>query len=385
MGFLLLLRDLRRRRRDPALTALALAFFFSAMSYVVSINPVWVAIGNATHSANLSVPLAQGCVVLVFALQATVIAYWTKPPAAAAHRARILFVLAAVVIVAMAVLFAFLTPTTPRPVDFSQYYAHVPVFQAYQYLYMGVYTVAEIYLAQMCLRYAREVGEPWIARGLYLIATGAVITLGYSGIRLSAAIGAEAGFGVDSLNPYAWLCGDVGGALTQIGYFLPIIVTRVKAVTGWFREHRQYQRLHDLWQAVTEAEPSVVLVAPLDPDEASRHSVAFDLYRRAVEIRDGQIELRPYLDPAVRTEAELRRRAWWRSNARTVAAVTADQIQGALAQRRHGTVDEPTTYADAALDTPTTGKDLRHLARVAAYFTPGTPTAQQKIGTTARR
>ncbi|WP_255310907.1 DUF6545 domain-containing protein [Streptomyces viridosporus] len=43
---------------------------------------------------------------------------------------------------------------------------------------------------------------------------------------------------------------------------------------------------------------------PVDATEArrARRSVAFALYRRAVEIRDGQIELRPYLDPAVRSE-----------------------------------------------------------------------------------
>ncbi|MFE3139716.1 MAB_1171c family putative transporter [Streptomyces scopuliridis] len=383
-GFLLLLRDLRKGPRDPALKALAFTYFFSALSYAISLTPVWVRIDSTFGIPNVAVPLAQSCVILVFALQATVLAYWTKEPAAAARRAKFLFSIGVIVITGMVILFAMLTPVATRPVDFSLYYAHDPAFQAYLLLYMCTYTVAEIYLARVCWKYAREVGDPWIGRGLRLIAVGAVTTLGYSGIRLSAILGAELGFSVAPLEPYAWICGDIGATLTQVGYFMPIIAARITAALGWRHEHSRYERLQPLWKAVSDAEPSIVLMAPTDTASArrERRPISFELYRRSVEIRDGQIELRPYLDPAARTDAERRRRTWWRSSARTIAAVTADQIHAALVQKQHGTVAEPTTYADAALNTPTTSKDLRHLVRVAAYFTP--PPAEVKSVAGAR-
>jgi hypothetical protein len=386
-GFLFLLRDLRKSRRDHALVALTFTYFFSALSYAISLTPVWIRIDSTLGVTNIAVPLAMSCVILVFALQGTVLAYWTKPPATAARLARLLLAVALTVITSLGVLFALLTPATQRPVDFSLYYAHDPAFQAYLTLYTGTYTVAEIYLARVCWKYAREVGDPWIGRGLRLIAVGAVITLGYSAIRISAIVGAAFDFSVKSLEPYAWLCGDVGATLTQIGYFLPTVAARLTQAVTWLREHWQYRRLEHLWHAIYVAEPSIALVEPVDQHDAFRNgrSVGFELYRRAVEIRDGQIELRPYLDPAVRAESERRRRAWWRSDARFAAAVTADQIRAALAQKQHGTVAEPASYADATLPTPTTSQDLHHLVRVATYFTPpAVPEAQTRSATGAR-
>ncbi|MEU5510825.1 MAB_1171c family putative transporter [Streptomyces fungicidicus] len=371
-GFLVLLRDLTRDRRDRALVALAVSFLASALSYAVSITWVWVHIDHFFGVPNIVVPIAQSFVIAVLALQSSVIAYWSKPPDEARRRARHLLVTGGLVIVGMAVLFTLLTPATQLPVAFANYYAHDPFYQAYALLYFGTYTVAEIYLARACWKYAREVGDPWISRGLRLVTVGAVITLAYSGIRIAAVVGAEAGFSVDHLNDFAWACGDIGAALTQVGYFIPIVATRTAARVAWHMEHHRYGRLENLWQAMADAEPSIVLEPPVDATAArrARRSVAFELYRRAVEIRDGQIELRPYLDVAVRQEAERRRSVWWRSSARVIAAVTADQIHAALVQKRHGRVEEPGSYADATLNTSTTRKDLRHLVRVAAYFTP---------------
>ncbi|MEU6525839.1 DUF6545 domain-containing protein [Streptomyces sp. NPDC046924] len=200
----------------------------------------------------------------------------------------------------------------------------------------------------------------------------ALTTLAYSGIRLAAVVGAEVGFSVDHLNDFAWVCGDIGATLTQVGCFMPVVATRIAAAVARHLEHHRYRRLEKLWQAMADAEPSIILEQPFDATEArrARRSGAFDLYRGAVEIRDGQIELLPYLDPAVRGKAEYRRRAWWRSSARVAAAVTADQIHTALAQKQYGTVGEPASYADATLKTSTTRKALRHLVRVAAYSTP---------------
>ncbi|RLU79930.1 hypothetical protein CTZ27_35865 [Streptomyces griseocarneus] len=364
-GFLLLLRDLRASRRDPALTALAFTYLFSALSYAISLTPVWVRLDGWFGVTNIAVPLAQGCVVLVLGLQASVLAHWTMPSAEAARRARWLLGGAFAVIVLMSVLFDMLTPVSQRPTDFTLYYAHDPVFQTYLLLYMCTYTAAEIYLARMCWKYAGETGEPWIGRSLRMIAVGAIMTLGYSSIRLSAILGAELGFSVKHLEPYAWICGDIGATITQIGYFMPIVATRLSAAYTTWLEPRQYRALEPLWRAASAAEPSIVLVEP----GRNSANVSFDLYRRAVEIRDAQIELRPYLAPAARTVAEQQGFPWWRSSRARVAAVTAHQIHAALLQRHEGPVETPAAYADAVLNTPTPRKEIRHLVRVARHFT----------------
>ncbi|MEU6290356.1 MAB_1171c family putative transporter [Streptomyces sp. NPDC046988] len=371
-GFLLLLRDLRKDRRNPALVALAFTYGFSALSYVTSITWVWVRIDGFFGITNVAVPIAQGCVVLVLALQASVLAHWSRPVEAARRRTRHLLIAAGVVIAAMAVLFALLTPTAQRPTDFSLYYAHDPYFQAYLLLYMVAYTIAEVYLALSCWKYARATSNRSISTGLRLVAIGATITLGYSGIRMAGVFGGMLGFSVKGLDPYAWLCGDIGATLTQIGYFLPTLALRLAALRSWIDTHLAYRRLQHLWAALTEAHPGITLLQPDRQHETilQGRSVNFPLLRRSTEIRHGQKLLRRYLDPAVLTESEARRGREGLRGADLAAAVTADQIGAALVRlAEDAPVDTPVDYADSGLPLPGYEEELHHLERVAGFFT----------------
>ncbi|MET9528153.1 MAB_1171c family putative transporter [Streptomyces coeruleorubidus] len=381
VGFLVLLRDLARDRRDRALVALACSFLASALSYAVSITWVWVRIDSAIGIPNIVVPIAQSFVILVLALQGGVLAYWSKPLDEARRRAKLLLIAGVSVIAAMALLFALLTPATQRPTDFAMYYAHDPIYQAYVLLYFGTYTAAEIYLAWSCWKYARTASVPSIAVGLRLVTIGAIITLGYSGQRISAIIGAEAGFSVDRFNELAWACGDIGATLTQIGYFLPVIAARVGALYTFAHEHYSYARLNKLWGALVRMDPSIVLEQPPSQREylRKRQSIHYPLIRRRAEIRDGQVDLRPYLSPATRTEAEARRSRERRLFRRLMgpqlaAAVTADQLRHAIVLHEQGKpVAEPAEYADASLNLDTVQAEQKHLLRVASFFSPAPP------------
>ncbi|MFE7777954.1 MAB_1171c family putative transporter [Streptomyces sp. NPDC057445] len=374
-GFLVLVRDLGRSRRDPALVALAFTYGFSALSYAVSLTWVWVRVDGLFGVPNIVVPIAQGFVMLVLALQAAVLAHWSKPLEEARRRSRLLLVAALAVIATMAVLFASLTPATTRPTDFSLYYAHDPVFQAYVLLYFGMYSVAEIYLALSCWKYAHATTNRSIAASLRLVTVGAVITLGYSGIRIAAIIGAEAGFSVSHLNDFAWACGDIGATLTQIGYLIPTVARRATGVRDWATAHIRFRRLGPLWSALDQADPGITLRRPAHQgrDVLRGRSAHFPLLRRRVEIRQGQKLMRRYLDPAARARAETRRTSEGLSGTELAAAVTADQIHAALIRHAAGEpVDTPAEYADAELSLATTEDELLHLERVAAYFTPPT-------------
>ncbi|MFE0369446.1 MAB_1171c family putative transporter [Streptomyces tendae] len=371
-GFLLLLRDLGKHRRNPALVALAFTYGFSALSYVTSISWVWVRIDGFFGITNVAVPIAQGCVVLVLALQASVLAHWSMPVETARRRTRHLLIAAGVVIAAMAVLFTLLTPTAQRPADFSLYYAHDPYFQAYLLLYMVAYSVAEVYLAWSCWKYARTTSNRSISTGLRLVAIGATITLGYSGIRMAGVFGGMLDFSVKGLDPYAWICGDVGATLTQIGYFLPTLALRLSSLRNWINTHLTYRRLRHLWAALTQANPGIALLQPDRQHEAilQGRSVNFPLLRRSTEIRHGQKLLRRYLDPAVLIESEARRQREGLTGDELAAAVTADQISAALVRLAEDTaVDAPADYADSNLSLPAYEDELHHLERVAAFFT----------------
>ncbi|MFD9355111.1 MAB_1171c family putative transporter [Streptomyces sp. NPDC060031] len=384
-GFLILVRDLGKSRRDRALVALAFTYCFSALSYAVSLTSVWVRVDGVFGVPNIVVPIAQGCVILVFALQATVLAYWSKPLGEARRRSRLLLCAAAAVIATMSVLFALLTPATTRPTDFSLYYAHDPVFQAYVLLYFGTYSAAEIYLARSCWKYARTATNRSIAFSLRLVTVGAVVTLGYSGIRIGGIIGAEAGFSVSRLNDFAWACGDIGATLTQIGYLIPTVARRTNTARDWATAHIRYRRLGQLWHALDQADPGITLRRPARQrqDLLRGRSALFPLLRRRVEIRQGQKLMRRYLDPTAREHAETRRRAEGLTGVELAAAVTADQIHAALV--RHAAdepADTPAEYADAELSLPTTEDELLHLQRVASYFTP--PTSESRDAAESR-
>lgn len=377
IGFLLLLRDLRNRERDPAVVALASTFGFSALSYAISITWVWVRIDGAVGITNVVVPLAQGCVMLVFAGQVTVLAYWSRPTEVARRRGRQFLLGAVIVIVGMVALFVLLDPSVERPYDFSMYYSHAPYFQAYVILYMSAYTAADSYLAWACWKYARSASDRSIAVGLRLIAVGAVITLGYSGIRMAVVLGAIFGFTMKGdLNAVAWLCGDLGAAITQIGYFLPILTRRIEDANRWRKAHVMYRRLGELWDALAQANPGITLREPDSQRGAVLHgrSADFPLLRRRVEIRHGQKLLRRYLDPALRAESETRRAVEGLTGPQLAAAVTADQIHDALVRSRTGAfVGAPVEYADVDLKLPTDEDELLHLVSVASFFSPPLP------------
>ncbi|MQS34794.1 MAB_1171c family putative transporter [Streptomyces katsurahamanus] len=372
LGFLFLLRDLRKDRRDPALVALSLVYFFSASSFALSITPVWIGVDRALGVTNIAALLAQSCVMALLVCQTSVLAHWALPPAEARRHTRN-FVLAGVVVIgSLAVLFSLLTPAVQRPTGFSLYYVHDPYYKAYLTLYIGVYSLGEVYLARACWRHARQARDIWVVRGLRVITVGAVITLGYSAIRIAGVLGSVLGFSVTALEPVAWICGDIGAFLTLTGYFLPTLVLRSRALRAWAADHVVYWRLHTLWKALYRAEPSIALLRPRLPvaDLIRFRSVGFHVYRRTVEIRDGMIELRPFLDPAVRVAAEARCLAAGLRDPDLAAAVTADQIRCALTRHsRRSPVGEPADYALARQPAPTAHEDMKLLLLIADFFT----------------
>ncbi|MFD7339844.1 MAB_1171c family putative transporter [Streptomyces violascens] len=382
LGFLFLLRDLKQNRRESSLILLSLVYLSSALSFAISITPIWIRIDSTLGITNIAVPLAQSCVILVLVFQTSVLAHWALPAQKARRQIRLFGVTGVAVIVGLFVLFALLTPAVQRTSDFSTYYVHNPAYKAYLSLYMAAYTTAEVYLGVVCWRHARQASNVWVVRGLRTITTGAVVVMGYCAIRIGGILGDSFGFSVARYRDIAWFCGDVGALLTLIGYFLPTLMGRVEGLRSWSRDHYALWRLEPLWRALQAAAPTIALMpAPSQIQELVRfRSVSFLLYRRVTEIRDGMIELRPYLDPRVRAKAETWHREHGLQDPDLAAAVTAEQIsQGISSLMRGQNFTEPAEYADARLSIATTEEDMQAQLRIAAHFTPpvvSTPKSQ---------
>ncbi|EXU64813.1 membrane protein [Streptomyces sp. PRh5] len=388
VGFLLLLWPPRHLCQDRALAALVGLYGFCALSFLVSVAPVWTQLGDTTGHPAIGILGAFGTVVAQVSLQPIVVVYWVLPREKARKVARLCLGAGAVVILALTVLFLQLPnfgQTTPQGI--TAMYIHSGVYRTYLVLYVIAYTVGQTVLAVGCWTAARRTDQAWIARGLRTVGTGAVLTFGFSAVRL-AGVGATL-FGLSHPAPaaesFAWICADGGNSLVLIGFFIPTLALRVVPhVRVWARAHRDYRSLAPLWEAVHHAVPAIALRSAPTPTAVWLHfwDPTWRLYRRAVEIRDGQWALRNHLEESVRSAAEQRRRVVGLTGAELAYAVTADQLRAVLATHSHnGFAQTSTEYADADIrqEIRTPDDDVRALLRIAAHF--NTSPAEQEVTT----
>ncbi|MEU4486619.1 MAB_1171c family putative transporter [Streptomyces purpurascens] len=352
LGFLCLPRDVPGRRRDAASTALAAVFLLSGMSFLFSITPMWQYFDRALGTVNLSVPLAQGCVIALIACQQVVLIYWGSPPEIARRKARLSLGAGLAVIAGLLVLFAALTPSTQRPTDFTLYYAHDDVYAAYLTLYVAAYTIGELLLARTCWRLSHRSTRASVRVGLRIVALGATVTLGYSAVRIGNVIAGTFHASLAEWENFAWICGDAGAMLTLIGWIVPTLTDQAQNLQYRIKQHRSYRGLRPLWLAFHSEAPEIALpIDRADPAQRRRfRGIAIKLYRRVVEIRDGRFVIRQYLCARVRERSEAHHRARGLQGEELNAAVTADQILAGITARAAGNRPEPcqlTDFADA--------------------------------------
>ncbi|MGW3341322.1 MAB_1171c family putative transporter [Streptomyces sp. NPDC001009] len=350
LGFLCLLRDVPTRRRDAASTALAAVFLLSGLSFLFSITSMWNYLDRVLGTVNVSVPLAQGCVVALLACQQVVLTYWGSPPEAAHRRSRWWLGVGFTVIAGLLVLFALLTPSAPHPIDFTLYYAHDAWYATYLTMYVTAYTIGELFLARSCWRLARRSARRSVRVGLRIVAVGATVTLGYSVVRIGNVIASALGTSLTGWEAFAWACGDIGAMLTLIGWLVPTIADQAQSIQYRIKQYRSYRGLRPLWQAFYSEAPEIELpIHRVDPDQRRRfRRISIRLYRRSIEIRDGRFMIRPYLDAAVRDASEAHHRARGLRGRELSAAVTADQILAGIAARAEDSRPAPEQFTEFA-------------------------------------
>ncbi|MEV8476420.1 MAB_1171c family putative transporter [Streptomyces sp. NPDC051173] len=303
LAFLFKLRDVRRRRDDPALRALLVAFSCKGVSFTLSTplvsQKVDAALGVEDLGA-LGIHLFGG--VVSSAAFLTAIVHWVYPREEARRHVRVRLVAAASVAVAMVGLWiAAKHGNQQRSAHYLLQNANRPVVAAYLLLYVSAFGSGMIEIIRLCLRYGRVAGRQWLRRGLHATAIGASACLVYCLNRLLALITVQCG-----LDPLEWelltpIANGLGIFFLVAGLTMPSWGPRVSDGRRLARNFITYQRLHPLWHALSTAIPDIAL----DPQPANRLTrllpgdIDFRLYRRVIEIQDGLLALRPYTDPDV--------------------------------------------------------------------------------------
>jgi hypothetical protein len=367
---------LRRNWRDPAQVTLAAMVALLGVAFTAAVPPISAGLDRLVGIPNLAAfCIHVAAVASSFAVQILLL-YWVCPPELAWQRARWRLVGLAAVLGVMTVLFI-AAGVRERAPHFLLQNADHPLVASYMLFYSGALTTGLVANAQICWRYAKAVGSPWLRCGLRITAIGATVTLGYCAARITDVVAVQ--FGAD---PAGWeflvpLCAGVGTLLSFLGLTLPAWGPGVGRRLAQYRDHR---RLHPLWFELYRAVPEIALRPPLPwlVERLAVRELEIRLYRRVIEIRDARLALRPWFDPAVRAAAHERGRAAGLDGDALAAAVEAHQLAAALRARAAGDPE----HTSAAASPPDQGGsdvagEISWLVQVARAFERGTPEGAQ--------
>ncbi|MEU1943957.1 MAB_1171c family putative transporter [Streptomyces sp. NPDC059474] len=327
-------RDIRTQRNDPALVALLIAFSCKAASFTLSTPSVSAAVDSRTGVPNLGalgIHLFGG--VASSAALLIAIAYWVYPPDEARRKAFWRLVSSGLCAAVMLTMwFVAGSAGGGRATHYLLQQAHRPPVAVYLLVYVTAFGSGMIEIIRLCRRFGRVAGRQWLRRGLYTTGIGAAACLVYCIDRASAVLAVQ--FGLD---PLRWelltpLANGIGIFFLAVGLTMP---SWGPTASEWHRRVRNfinYQRLYALWRALTEAYPHLVLEpqnsAPLV--RIMPRNISYRLYREVIEIQDGLLALRPYMDAEITARARQSARQAGLSGEALRAAVQATVVRQAL-------------------------------------------------------
>jgi hypothetical protein len=221
----------------------------------------------------------------------------------------------------------------------------------YDLVYIGYVGGVLVSALRLSIRYARRTDRPFLRVGLRVVTAGAAVGLAFvtlMGVELvtgvteeSAPAVSELGTGLELVTEALLLAGVTitvwGPALVESGHRLA--------------DQRAYRQLRPLWRALHDADPGFALLPPdRFADRWWPRDVGLLLYRQVIEIRDGQVALRPYVDPAATARAAELAGAAGLADAELRAVVAAAAIASGIAAKADGRPARASAAVDPALD-----------------------------------
>lgn len=366
-------------RREPSrcLLVVALAVAAPSTAFLIASPVLYRLIDRLAHVGNLATLLVYTGITGFSAATVALALIWTPPAersdgqvwdAASADTwqpvKRRLAVFAVLVPVMVALFFAGARGGDPEtPLTFDTTYATVPAIACFLALYQGLFAFALIDISRVCLGHAARLPTGWLRHGIRLIAFGALVACGYVLCKIIAI--AAAGAGVGGLD---WLSTSLGPAFAAFGALLITAGFAGPASAAWTRRRRDYRALRPLWDLVYRADRRLALEAPVSAwtERLALRDLEWRTARRGLEIRDGQLTLRPWVDPAaVAAGARIAERAGLDEGERA-ALIVAVALRSAVEALHAGAPPRPREEQPAlpGLDAEP-AEERAHLVRIA--------------------
>lgn len=283
------------------LYALCTYFLFNSWAYFVDLEVFRQPISRFFSFPNITTIAVQASVVVLTAAQQVAILYLVLPPDAARKSARRQITGFGIALVVLILLFVAVRPTKVASAQETIYLNIADTgYAIYMAYYVTICAIGRVQTVLFAFRYARTIRERWLRLGMWFVANGSALILVYCAVRYWQILALHTAF--VTVAPWKflfWFVSDVGTLLQMFGWTVPSWGPRLGLVAAWLRDYRSYRQLGPLWRAVSRAAPEVALEPPRHRllDRIPPRRLAYRLYRRVIEIRDGQLLLERNADP----------------------------------------------------------------------------------------
>ncbi|WP_128763716.1 MAB_1171c family putative transporter [Micromonospora sp. MW-13] len=279
----------RRRPGDRSRQALSLAVLALTVGTGIQVGAATVdrvtGLPNTGRMLSNCAGVVAACAALVF------LVHLRRPAPGPASRQ---WWALAVVLPAIVVLFL-LSPADPASSRGDPRHATAVYSSPYVYLFLAYLSYVLSRALREAHRCLRAVTERSLRTVFWLTIAGCGTGLLYAFFKFCYLIGHDLGVGLpgneNSTSTPAYLL-TIG--LLAVAAVTPACRPVMRVLRRWTRRYLAYQRLFPLWRAVYRAAPTVAL-GPRDSRLRSLLTLCdleFLLYRRVIEIRDGQLALR---------------------------------------------------------------------------------------------
>lgn len=317
-------RDLRRSPRSTPLRWLCVALYSLAAAFIILAGDVRprvdsvVGVAGSAWWAGHGMTLVSAC-----ALRAALLHVTDEAPAFAA-RMRLRLILRVVAVTLMGGLRFW--PRSERA-DLIGGHPADPVTACCLLVYLGYLGWALCEAGWLSWRFARQSRARYLRIGLRLVATGAATGNACMAYRPVVAFGHLSVIGPERhVEPLL-------GILTAVQVVIGCTVgTWGPQVEEHVQRLRRSRRLRYLHAALCGEFPQIALRAP----DGIPRDRSFRLYRQVIEIRDGQLNLAPYFDPAVAARIKADAVAAGLTGDDLAATVEAGILAAQLRARRAG-------------------------------------------------
>ncbi len=363
----------RRKRADPGPRFYWLTLTTLALALTLLVPSIYVSIDHVTGVSNLARLLGDGfALVTAWSVQAF-LAYLNFPAHQAKATARRLAYLLLPTLIALSVFFAWV-PVEEGALSFVQRSGDIPSILAYRLVFLGFLGLAAFNVMRFSWHYAKVAPRPSLRVGLRLDALGGVVGLLFVTHEGLFVLSRAAGSAYPIPQPVT-----VSGILIVFGVLLTVGGSTMPAWgprvgVPWlyqrFSAYRSLARLYPLWLALYRATPEIALLPPPNRlvDMLTVRDVNFRLYRRVIEIRDGRLALRPYVDSRVEGIAREFSDDAGLSDEERPALLDAAMLTAAIRRKAAGQIDDhtPASYYIAGGDG--IAGEVTGLERVAKWF-----------------